>query len=67
VITRTKIPTAFGDRYVVRRFGVTLEYYETIPTKSAPHGEFWVLNPQRGFVPVSSTSRGLVRAKNEVR
>jgi len=53
------VQTAFGKKAVVRRFGVSGEYVETIPTPSAPHGEFWTLNPQRGWVPVPSNGRAL--------
>jgi hypothetical protein len=54
-----KINTAFGPRSVVRRVGVAGEYYETLPTRSAPNGEWWVHNEQKGFVPVPSNGRAL--------
>lgn len=56
------IETAFGTKRVVRRVGVCGEYVETTPTRSAPNGEWWTLNPQRGFVPVDSNARGLLAA-----
>jgi hypothetical protein len=58
----TSIETPFGKRVIARRVGRAREYYETLPTPSAPHGEWWVLNPQTGFVPVASNNRGLKRA-----
>jgi hypothetical protein len=51
------IQTAYGKRHVVRRIG---SYVETIPTPAAPNGEWWVLNPQKGYVPVASNSRALL-------
>jgi hypothetical protein len=54
-----KIKTAFGMKQVVRRFGAMSEYYETVPTKSAPNGEYWTHNAQLGFVPVPSNGRAL--------
>jgi hypothetical protein len=58
----TTISTPFGKRTVIRRTGVAYEYWYTAPTPSAPHGEWWVLNEQRGFVPIASNSRGLIAA-----
>jgi hypothetical protein len=55
----TTIQTAFGKRRVVRVIG---EYVQTIPTPSAPNGEWWTLNPQRGYVPVPPNARGLLAA-----
>lgn len=57
------ISTACGIKTVVRRVGVQGEYYYTLPTLSAPHGEWWTLNPQRGFVPVPGNGRALLAAK----
>lgn len=57
------IQTAFGPRTVVRRFGVSGEYYETAPTKAAPNGEFWTRNLAGAFVPVPSNGRALVHAR----
>ncbi len=56
------IKTTFGDRHVVRRVGVCGEYYYTTPTPSAPHGEWWVCNPQHGYVPVPSNGKALAEA-----
>lgn len=56
------INTNFGRKTVVRRVGSAGEYYYTIPTPSAPNGEWWVLNPQLGFVDVAGNSRGLLAA-----
>ena len=39
------------------------EYYQEAPSASAPNGAWWVLNPQWGFVPIASNSRGLVAAR----
>lgn len=58
----TTIKTAFGDKHVSKRVGICGEYYLTLPTPSAPNGEWWTCNPQRGFVPVPSNSRALVAA-----
>ena len=58
----TTIKTAFGNKSVSKRAGVCGEYYLTLPTPSAPNGEWWTCNPQRGFVPVPSNSRALVAA-----
>lgn len=55
------ITTAFGARTINR---VVDGYVNTLPTVSAPNGEWWVLNPQRGYVPVPSNARGLVDALN---
>lgn len=56
----TKIETPFGKRSVVQRIGAGGEYAFTAPRPSAPHGEWWVLNPQRGWIPTSpSESRAL--------
>lgn len=57
-----QIETAFGKRTVVRRVGAQGEYAETLPTPSAPHGEWWTQNPQRGWVPVPSNGRALLSA-----
>jgi hypothetical protein len=60
---RTRIKSAFGPKTVVRRIGRAAEYYLTKPTSSAPNGEWWVLNPQHGFVSVSIVSSpGLLAA-----
>jgi len=53
------IETAFGKKHLVRRIGRQGEYAYTIPTSSAPNGEWWVFNPQRGWVPVPSNGRAL--------
>jgi hypothetical protein len=58
----TEINTPFGKRTLMRRVGLHGTYWYTLPTPSAPNGEWWVLNEQRGFVPVASNSRGLVLA-----
>lgn len=55
----TMIQTMLGKRRVVRRIGRGAEYYET------SDGNWWVLNQQRGFVPVPGTSRGLALALAE--
>lgn len=60
------INTAFGKRHVVRRIGTHGVYWQTLPTESAPDGEWWVLNEQHGFVPVASNSRGLLAALDEI-
>lgn len=57
-----QINTPFGKKTVVRRVGSQKEYYLTLPTAAAPNGEWWVLNPQSGFVPVPSNGRALVEA-----
>lgn len=63
-----EIHTPFGPRVLVRRVGAAAEYYETLPTPSEPHGAWWTLNQQRGFVPVPSNSRALLAAlDSEVR
>jgi hypothetical protein len=56
------INTPYGKRELVRRAGVAGEYYYTEPTSAAPHGEWWVLNEQRGYVPVASNAPGLLGA-----
>lgn len=56
------IQTTSGPRVLVRRVGAAGEYYETIPTRAAPNGEWWVRNPQRGIVPIAGNSRGLQAA-----
>lgn len=62
----TYIKTPFGKKAVVRRIGAAAEYYQTTTTPNAPHGAWWVLNPQTGFVPVASNSRGLLAALTEL-
>lgn len=57
------IPTVVGPRRLVRRFGIAGEYAETTPRPSAPFGEFWTFNPQKGWVPCPSNSPGLQAAK----
>jgi hypothetical protein len=57
------ISTAFGVKTVDRVIGCMVQrYVKTLPTPSAPNGEYWTLNPQRGYVPVASNSRALVAA-----
>lgn len=60
----TTISTAFGKRTVFRIVGGCLKtgYVYTQPTPAAPNGEWWTLNPQRGYVPVPSNARGLACA-----
>jgi len=58
-VSARTIETAFGRRSVVRRFGAASEYAYTIPRASAPNGEFWVFNEQRGWVPVPSNGRAV--------
>lgn len=58
----TMINTPFGKRELVRRAGVAGEYYFTLPTASAPHGEWWVLNEQRGYVAIASNAPRLLAA-----
>lgn len=53
------IETAFGRKQVLKRVGASGEYYYTAATKAAPNGEWWILNPQKGYVPVPSNSRAL--------
>lgn len=53
------INTPYGKKWVVRRVGTSGEYYYTTPTPNAPNGAWWTLNPQRGFVPVSTMTKGL--------
>lgn len=55
----TSIRTAYGKRFVTR---VVDGYVQTRSRPSAPHGEWWVLNPQTGYVPVPSNSPGLAAA-----
>jgi hypothetical protein len=57
-----KIDTASGRKTVVQRAGVAGDYYYTLPAPNAPNGEWWTLNPQRGYVSVPSNSRGLMAA-----
>ena len=63
----TTIDTPFGKRRVARIVGGCLVtgYVYTVPTANAPNGEWWTLNPQHGYVPVASNSRGLIRALGE--
>ena len=53
------IQTTSGKKRVTRRTNEGA-YYQTVPTLSAPNGEWWTLNPQRGFVPVPSNGRALL-------
>lgn len=62
-----KIETAFGRKTAVRRIGTAGEYCYTLPAPNAPNGEWWTLNPQRGWVPVASNSRGLLDAQERER
>jgi hypothetical protein len=64
-MSNATIQTTIGIKHVVRRVGVMREYYHTLPTPSAPHGEWWVHNPQYGFVPVPSNGRALCAALEE--
>jgi len=50
------IQTPYGKRTVNRVVGC---YVETLPRPNEPHGAWWTLNPQRGYVPVPSNARGL--------
>lgn len=49
------IQTPSGTLRVLRRIGISYEYYET------PEG-FFTQNPQKGFVPVPTSSKALSRA-----
>lgn len=62
------IDTALGRRCVARIVGGCLQtgYVYTTPTAAAPHGEWWTLNPQHGYVPVPSNSRALMAAVAQV-
>lgn len=53
------IQTAFGRRAVNRVVGC---YVETLPELNEPHGAWWTLNPQRGYVDVPGNARGLLAA-----
>lgn len=57
-VVPSQIRTPYGTRHVVRRTNDGA-YYFTTPTPSAPHGEWWTFNQQRGFVPVPSNGRAL--------
>jgi hypothetical protein len=59
------IVTESGKRALVYRFGPVGEYAYTAPTKSAPNGEFWVNNPQRGWVSIPGNGRAISAARNE--
>lgn len=61
-MTLTFIRTPYGSRCIDRRAGTSAEYALTLPTASEPHGAWWTLNPQRGWVPVPRTSRALIAA-----
>lgn len=51
------IQTSYGPRTLVRSVG---DYLHTTPTPSAPHGEWWRLDPQSGrLVDVPSNSPAL--------
>jgi hypothetical protein len=58
----TTIRTPYGKKTITRRVGVAGEYYFEEPSPSAPHGAWWTLNPQTGFVPVPSNSPALLAA-----
>jgi hypothetical protein len=60
-----KIRTAYGEKLIVRRIGKQGEYLYEPANKSAPNGGWWLLNAQRGYVPVPSNSPALVLAKKE--
>ena len=64
--TNKKIQTQYGKKTLVRCFGVAYEYAETMPTTSAPNGEYWVFNLQKGWIPVSSNSRAFILARQEL-
>jgi hypothetical protein len=57
----TWFETAYGRRALNRRAGQMGEFYEDT------RGGWWVLNPQRGFVPIASNSRSLLAALAEER
>ncbi len=59
------IQTSYGKKSIIRRIGVAGEYYQEVPGPNAQHGGWWVLNPQRGFVPIPSNGRALMLAKKE--
>lgn len=51
-----KIVTAHGNKFIARRVGAAFEYVQDT------EGHWWTLNPQRGWAPVPSNSRGLLAA-----
>ena len=60
-----QIQTALGTRNILRRVGIQGEYYQEASSPSSPHGGWWLLNPQKGFVPVPSNSPALLAALEE--
>ena len=57
------INTAYGRRHVFRTvvYG-SATYVNTLPIPSEPHGAWFVMNPQRGWVDVPRNGRTLTLA-----
>lgn len=60
--TTIKIDTAVGKKTIIGRVGAQGEYYFEAPNRSAPNGAWWILNEQKGFVPIPSNGRALLHA-----